>query len=157
MEKDRWQQRVNEIPPTHTAEFRQCFKCNYEGVTAYPICPSCRSNRFFNESSIRTRGFILIGVGLFLVAFMVVIAAGVFILLAGASQDASSAKKINAQFGMLMVIYAIFAAVAAFGLNAIVGGFWMIIAGRRSRVFVWLLWITLALMFGGGVLFRILT
>ena len=85
---------------------------------------------------------------------MVVIAAGVAVLLAGASNDPASAKKINNEMGLLLLVFGIFAAVIAFGLNAIAGGLWMLIAGKRSRVFVWLMWATLALIFVAGAIFR---
>lgn len=97
-----------------------------------------------------------VGVGLFLVVFMIVIAAGVFMLLAGASKDPASAKKINSETGMLLLVYGIFATVIAFGLNAIAGGLWMLIAGKRNRIFVWLMWVILFLIFVVGGVFRAL-
>ena len=131
-------------------EFRQCFNCNFEAVTVNTICPRCKKKKFFTSDSIRVRGVVLLIVGLFLVVFMGGIAAFVAILLLGATNDPGSARKINDEIGALIGIYALFAAVIAFGLNSILGGLWMLIAGRRNRFLVWVMWALFVAMFVGG-------
>ncbi len=118
-------------------------------------CPRCRKNHFLNASSIRTRGTILIVIGLFLVAFMGGIAIFVAALLFGsASQNASSARRLNDEIPMLILIYGIFALVIAFGLNSLISGLWMIATGRRNRVLLWIMWGLLGLLGIGAVLVR---
>jgi len=145
------------LDPTQPAEFRQCFKCNYEAVANPGPCPKCHCPKFLTAGDIRTRGILGILVGLFLVVFMGAIAVGVGILLLGAAKDPANAKKMNQQSAAFLFVAAIFAAVIAFGLNAIVGGIWMMAFGRRNRVFVWIMWATLILLFGFGAIFRAIT
>ncbi len=138
-------------------EFRQCFKCNYESVSGSPNCPRCRSPKFLNGSNIRTRGFVLVGVGLFLVVFMGGIAVVVGMLILGASQDPANAKKLKNELSAIFFVAALFAGVIGFGLNAITGGAWMIIFGRRNRLLFWIMWALLAAIFIAGFMFRLVT
>lgn len=118
-------------------------------------CPRCRKNHFLNVSSIRIRGTFLIVIGLFLVAFMGGIAIFVAALLFGsASQNVSSARRLNDEIPMLILIYGIFALVIAFGLNSLISGLWMIVTGRRNRVLLWIMWGLLGLLGIGSILVR---
>ncbi|HKX83800.1 MAG TPA: hypothetical protein VJL58_06260 [Pyrinomonadaceae bacterium] len=136
-------------------EFRQCFNCNYEAVTDQTICLRCRKKKFFRSGNIRTRGIVLLVVGLFLVVFMGAIGVFVALMLLG-SMDPESARKINNEWFTLIAIYCIFAAVIAFGLNSIVSGLWMIAAGRRNRFLVWVMWALLLVLLVAGVAMRTL-
>ena len=135
-------------------EFRQCFGCNYEAVTSDSFCPRCRTSKFFTADSIRMRGVIGLLVGAFLVIFMGAIGVFVGIILFGAASDPSSAKRIKSEFATLIAIYAIFACVIAFGVNAFLSGVWMLVAGRRNRFLVWVMWALLAVLLIGGGLVR---
>lgn len=139
-----------------TQESRQCFSCNFAGVTNSSGCPRC-GKKMYTESSVRKRGVVSIVVGLFLVGLMGAIAVFVALLLADAMNDPDSAKKINSEAGMLLAVYGIFAVVIAFGVNAIVHGAWMAFVGRRSRVLVWTMWGLLLLIFVAGGAFRALS
>src|SRR5690606_29000599 len=119
------------LPAPEPPEPRQCFKCNFEGMGTNITCPRCRRNHFLNVSSIRIRGTFLIVIGLFMVAFMGGIAIFVAALLLGsASQNVSSARRLNDEIPMLILIYGIFALVIALGLNSLISGLWMIVTGR---------------------------
>ena len=143
---------INNAAPSRP-EFRQCFGCNYEAVTSDPFCPRCRTSKFFTADSIRMRGIIGLLVGAFLVIFMGAIGVFAGIMLLGASNDPSSAKRIKNEFATLIAIYAVFAAVIAFGVNSFLSGAWMVIAGRRNRFLVWVMWALLAaILIGGGML-----
>ncbi len=136
------------------AEPRQCFKCNYQGISNSAKCPKCRSTKFLNERNVRIRGGILVGVGLFLVVLMGVIAVFVGMLLFSVAKDPANAKKLNNESGALLGVAALFAGVIAFGINSIVSGSWMLVFGRRNRVLVWVMWVLLALIFAAGAFFR---
>ena len=127
-------------------EFRQCFNCNYEAVTDQTICPRCHKAKFITASSIRTRGIVLLIVGLFLVVFMGAIGVFVGLMLLGSMKNPESARKIKDEWFTFIAIYGVFAAVIVFGLNSIVSGIWMVAARRRNRFLVWVMWALLALL-----------
>ena len=137
--------RTRTLPP-----FRQCFNCNFEAQTVEERCPRCRNNKFFTSQNIRTRGIVLVIIGIFLVVFMAGIAAFVGMLLLGASGNAETARKLNEGAMTLIAISALFAAIIGFGFNSIAGGAWMIVTGRRNRIMVWLMWTLIAVIFIGG-------
>lgn len=126
-------------------KFRQCFKCNYEGVTGPIACPRCRSSKFLTSSNIRTRGVVLVVIGLFLAGMMGSIAVIVGMLLLG-SKDPETIRKVNKDIVTFLAIYGLFAAVILFGVHSIISGVWMIAAGKRSRFLVWMMWAILALL-----------
>jgi len=76
------------------------------------------------------------------------------LLFGSASQNASSARRLNDEIPMLILIYGIFALVIAFGLNSLISGLWMIATGRRNRVLLWIMWGLLGLLGIGAVLVR---
>lgn len=85
------------------------------------------------------------------------IALFVGILLLGAMKDPATAKKFNQQSFAFIAVLAIFATVIAFGVNAVAGGLWMLVFGKRNRFFVWIMWATLLALLASGAVFRILT
>lgn len=131
------------VESTQNAEFRQCFKCNYEARSAPGRCPQCRSSKFLTSSNIRTRGIVLIVVGLFLAGFMGAIALFVGMLIFG-QKDPDAIRKVNEEIVAFGVIYLLFGAVFVFGLHSIVSGIWMAVAGKRNRFLLWLMWALLA-------------
>lgn len=152
-----WQQKASiDQEANNQVEFRQCFKCNYEAVAPPGPCPQCRHAKFFTAKNIRNRGIFLILVGLFLVVFMGSIAVFVGMLLLGSMKDPTTAKRLHQESFTLLAVYAVFAAVIAFGINSIVGGIWMIAFGKRNRFFVWIMWATLFLIFACGAAFQLL-
>jgi len=133
-------------------EYRECFKCWYQGVTAAEKCPRC-GRPMHTSSNIRNRGILNIVVGLFLAGFMSVIALWVAMMLTNAMKNPESAKKINGESGFLLAVYALFALVIVFGLHSVVIGAFQAITGRRSRVLIWIMWALLfGLLFAGGFL-----
>ncbi len=148
---------MNEMPNMQpNAELRECFSCYHRAVVPGDKCPRC-GKKMYTESSVRKRGVVSIITGLFLVGLMTGIAVFVGLFLAAAMKDPDSAKKINSEAGMLLVVYAIFAALIAFGVNSMVHGAWMAFVGRRSRVLVWAMWGLLLLIFVAAGAFRALT
>lgn len=134
-------------------EESECFKCSFRGRVDRTACPRC-GKRLYTESNIRTRGALLIAIGGFLAVFMGAIAVGVFILLASV-RDKESVRRMNDSLPMLITVFAIFAAVIAYGLNSIVMGLWQLITGRRNKALIWLMWAMLSLILIGGAAFRV--
>ena len=140
----------NTAPPPD-AVFRECFKCKFAAVTAETQCPKC-GKKLQGPREIRTRGVILIAIGIFLAAFMGAIAVFVWLMLAGAMQDPRNAKDIRADMPALIAIYGLFAVVVLFGLHSILIGVWQVIVGRRNKIFIWTMWaILFALLFVAGL------
>ncbi len=135
------------------AEYRECFKCWYRGVTPATQCPRC-GRALYTAENIRERGVLGIVAGLFLVVFMIAIAVGVTVLLEGAMKDPASARKINTESGKLLAIYGLFALMAVFGANSIVIGTFPAVTGRRSRILIWAMWALLFTIFVAGTLLR---
>ena len=143
---------MNNLQFTEQAEFRQCFKCHYEAVTAQTVCPRCNKTAFFTASSIRKRGAVVIVVGLFLAGLMGVIAIVVGMLLLGQVKDPASAQRMADDQLTFLAIFGLFGLLIALGLQFVVTGGWMAAFGRRSRVLIRIMWGFLFLVFlVGGV------
>ena len=136
----------NQIPGQPMPELRQCFSCYHEGMTGDSICPRCRKPKFFTSGNIRTRGKVLIGVGIFLTVLMAAVAVGVGVLLGVAMNNPESARKIRDDIGIIIGMYGLFAVLIGFGLQSIVSGGWMAISGKRNRIIVWVMWTFLTLV-----------
>ena len=138
-------------------EFRQCFGCNYEAVTDQTTCPRCRKKAFYTSGSIRTRGVVVMVMGLLLAGLIVGVAVFVGILLMGAASDPGSARKIADSELTLVGIFGLFFLLIVLGLHFVVTGGWMTIFGRRNRVLVWIMWVFIALVLAvGGVISALL-
>ena len=94
----------------------------------------------FTSSNVRTRGIVVMVCGLFIAGLMTAVAVGVAILLAGAMNDPSSARRINSESGMLVVIYVFFVVLIGLGLQFVVMGGWMAAFGKRNRILLWIMW-----------------
>lgn len=123
-----------------TAEFRQCFGCNYETYTYETACPRCGKKVFFTSASIRKRGIVVLLAGLSIAAIMGGVAAFVAMMLLGASRNTASAQSIAEDRTTLIGIYIFFGLVICLGLHFVASGLWMIVAGKRNRVMLWLMW-----------------
>ena len=146
---------MNNIQPM--PELRQCFSCYYEGTTGDSTCPRCRKpKKFLTSSNIRTRGKVLIGVGIFLTLFMGAVAVGVAALLGVAMKNPESARKISDDIGIVIAMYGLFAVLLAFGIQSIVSGSWMAFSGKRNRIIVWVMWTFLTLIILAGAITRFL-
>lgn len=134
-------------PPQEAGEPRQCFKCNFEGLGSNITCPRCRKNHFLTAKNVRTRGTILVVVGLFLIALIGGISIFIAVLLFGsANQTPEGTRRVQEAMSALLVVYALFALLIAFGLNSLISGIWMLVTGRRNRVMLWVMWGLLALL-----------
>jgi hypothetical protein len=137
------------------AEFRECFKCKRESVTSNTRCPRC-GRAMHTAHDIRIRGVVMFFLGLFMAGLVAGIAVLVAVLLAGAMKNPDSAKKINHQQGMLLLVATIFALLIGFGLNSMVGGAWQMIFGRRNHVLIWVMWGLLIFTYLVGIIFQTL-
>ena len=141
--------------PQETGEPRQCFKCNFEGLGANITCPRCGKNHFLTAKNVRTRGTILVIVGLFLIALIGGISIFLAVLLFGsANQTPEGTRRVQEAMPMLLVVYGLFALLIAFGLNSLISGIWMLVTGRRNRVMLWVMWGLLALLGIAAILVR---
>ena len=139
-----------------SAEFRQCFGCNYEAVTAETVCPRCRKTQFLTSSNIRKRGIVVVLCGLFISGLIGGIAIFVAFLLLGAANDPSSSKKITANQGTIFAVFGFFILLIGLGLQFVVTGGWMLAFGKRSRVLIWLMWAFLFVVFAAGGIISVL-
>jgi len=130
---------------TPVAEYKECFKCNFRGEVAQPNCPKC-GKALRTSKNIRIRGIIQVVTGLFLIVMMAGLSIFIGTLLNKAAQDPSNAQKIGDQRLMLTSVYALFAVIALFGLNGLAMGTWQIVFGRRNKVFIWIMFVLLALI-----------
>lgn len=137
-------------PPAAAAEFRQCFKCHYESVTAEKICPRCRKPQFFTASNIRMRGGVVVLCGLFISGLIGGIAVFVAMLFMGSSNNPETMRKLSDEWFTLFAIYGFFAILIGLGLHFVLTGSWMLIFGKRSRVLIWLMWAGLFVVFTAG-------
>jgi len=141
------------LPAEAQPEPRQCFKCNFEGEGLNITCPRCSKNHFLPASSVRTRGTILVVVGLFLTALIGGIAVFIAVLLFGsANQTPESVRRVNEALPALYVVYGLFAVLIAFGLNSLISGIWMLATGRRNRVMLWIMWGLFGVLAIGAIL-----
>lgn len=97
-------------------------------------CPSCgRPMRLVRESAVR--GWVLLGLGLFLVVFMAVISMSIVpqMLRPGEEVDGTTFTGTAEQ---AQLIFALFAAVILFGATSMAYGLFIIVTGRQSRAFI---------------------
>lgn len=110
----------------------------FDGTASH--CPHCGA-RAITLASLRRRGWLLVGLGVFLLAIMgTVLWFTVPLLLAnGAEVDGS---RFTGKQEDLQLVVAVFAAVIVFGIGALVNGLAQAIWGRRLR---WVIAVMLAL------------
>jgi hypothetical protein len=126
-------------------EYKECFKCNFRGEIAESNCPRC-GKVLRTSKNIRIRGIILVVTGVFLIAIMAGLSIFIGVVMNNAAHDPSTARKIADQGAMFTSVYALFAVIALFGLNGLAMGTWQIVFGRRNRVFIWIMFVLLALI-----------
>jgi hypothetical protein len=126
-------------------EYKECFKCSFRGETDQANCPKC-GKVLRTARNIRVRGIIQVVTGLFLIAMMAGLAIFIGVLMNNAARDPSTAQKIADQGAIFTAVYFLFGVIALFGLNGVVMGTWQIFFGRRNRVFIWIMFVLLALI-----------
>lgn len=114
-----------------TGEHRSCFKCSWEGETAEKTCPKC-GKPAFTQANIRTRGTIMIVIGLFLSGLMSAITVLATSLLAEAAKKPGAVSRFDSEPHLFVLMYVIFGGVIAAGVAAILNGIWMVVYGRRN-------------------------
>ena len=132
------------------AEGRQCFKCNFEGVSAESVCPRCRKRTFFTAGNIRTRGGILVGLGLFIAVLIGAVSVVVGLIVLNAMNDPSKSRQLAEDQHILLAAAGLFAVLILLGFHMVISGGWMLAFGKRNRHTVWVMWILLALILGIG-------
>ena len=77
---------------------------------------------------------------------MAVVSIGVAILLGVAANNPESARKINDDLAIIVVMFGLFAVLIGFGIQSIVSGIFMAATGKRNRIIVWVMWTFLILV-----------
>lgn len=142
-------QQYSAKPQLHT-----CYKCRYEAITPNNRCPRC-GKRLYTMRDTRWRGFFLLLIGAFLSLFMSVIAFFVSVFLMQASHNPATARELNRESGMLLMVYGIFAMVVAMGVVAMLAGVWQMIFGRRNMILIWIFLALVTITFFVGGVFQI--
>ena len=132
------------------AEARQCFGCNFEAVSAETACPRCGKKAFFTAGNIKTRGIILVALGLFIAGLIGAVTVVVGGIVYYASGDPEKSRKLMEDAHILLAAAALFAVLILFGFHMIISGGWMIAFGKRNRATVWVMWILLAMILVAG-------
>ncbi len=135
-----------------TGEMHVCYKCDFEtrreGVTD---CPRC-GHKLMTAGRVKALGWVLLVLGLFLVAFMGAITLVVTGIIMRTGQPGSTSS-FNGGPKELALIYGIFGLVIAFGLTCTVAGISQARSGRRSKKLVKvMLGIVFVLMAVAGVI-----
>jgi RNA polymerase subunit RPABC4/transcription elongation factor Spt4 len=115
-------------------ERRVCYKCDFETPREMDVCPRC-GHKLITSARVKVLGWVLIVLGLFLVAFMGVITLLVAGIIAGAGRPGST-QSFSGGTKELALIFGIFALVIAFGLTCAVAGFSQARSGRRNKKLV---------------------
>lgn len=104
------------------------------------IDPPSREIRPLSPRAIRRLGWVLIGVGAFLVLFMgyIALVVGRIIL---HSNDPDATTRFTGGPGMILFTFAVFGVVIAFGLVSLLNGIWQVRYGKRNPHFLqWMFW-----------------
>ena len=119
-----------------TDDLRTCPGCGYQTTENLTHCPQCQ-RRLMPARQIRRLGWVLLVIGLFLLALMGTIAfyLAPSLLQPGRQTVGGSRFTGTAQQGMSALM--LFGAVMLFGLTTIINGLWQIRTGQRNQ---WLLY-----------------
>ena len=113
-----------------SGESQSCLNCGYESYSDTALCPECEG-RMFSASSVRSRGWVLIVIGVVLTIFMGVI----IIYQAGVvyrSGEPGARVRYTGGTAMMWAMFGILGLVFSFGVSAIVNGIWMVLYGKRN-------------------------
>ena len=134
---------------------RVCYKCDFETPRELDNCPRC-GHKLISSGRVKVLGWVLILLGLFLVAFMGVITFFVAGLIMRANQPGSTTGFTGGTKEMVL-IFGIFGLVIAFGLASVVAGLAQARSGRRNKMLVKvMLGIVFVLAVVGGLIQAIL-
>ncbi|HEV3470033.1 MAG TPA: hypothetical protein VG148_11975 [Pyrinomonadaceae bacterium] len=137
-------------------EARVCYRCDYETREPVERCPRCGNKRVLTTTGVRALGGVLVGIGLFLVIFMGVIAVIVAGIIARSS-DPSATTRFEGGTKEIALIFGIFGLVIAFGATSTVAGAMQLVRGRRSKTMVRVIMgIFIALLILGELIYVIL-
>lgn len=135
------------------AEARQCFGCNFEAVSAETACPRCRKKAFFTAGNIKTRGIILVALGLFIAGLIGAVSVVVGLIVLNAANDPSKSRQLAEDGHILLAAAGLFAVLILFGFHMIISGGWMIAFGKRNKMTIWIMSLLLALTgVGAGII-----
>lgn len=115
-------------------DVRVCYGCDFETVEALSKCPQC-GGHLRRMRTVRRLGWLSVGLGSFLVAFMGAITVVVVRIVARSDQPGATTT-FAGDSGDLLLIYGVFGVVIAIGLASIAGGVWQIKYGRPNRKLV---------------------
>jgi RNA polymerase subunit RPABC4/transcription elongation factor Spt4 len=115
-------------------ERRVCYKCDFETPREMDKCPRC-GHKLMTAGRVKVLGWVLLVLGLFLVAFMGTITVVVAGIIAGAGRPGST-HSFSGGTKELTLIFGIFGLVIAFGLTCAVAGISQARSGRRNKKLV---------------------
>ena len=121
-------------PPASAGEARVCYKCDFETALGMEKCPRC-GHKLMTAGRVKALGWVLIGLGLFLVVFMGAISLLVAAIVMRTGQPGSTTS-FEGGTKELTLIFGIFALVIAFGLTCAVAGVSQARSGRRNKILV---------------------
>ena len=142
-------------PPDFAAggERHVCYKCDFETARETEKCPRC-GHKLITAGRVKALGWVLIVLGLFLVAFMGAITVLVAGIIANANRPGST-QSFSGGTKELALIFGIFALVIAFGLTCTVAGVSQARSGRRNKKLVKVLMGVFFALIGVGALIQI--
>lgn len=134
-------------------EVRVCRSiwCGYSTSEPHARCLRCGKS-LLTTRQVRALGVVLVLLGGFLTALM----AGIIVLVAALVHQSGrpgSGVRFDGNEVTLIAIFGVLGLVLALGLSFMAAGAWQIIAGRRSKMIVWvILALVAATLFVGGML-----
>jgi MFS family permease len=111
-----------------------CVKCGHTVTGKETKCPQC-GGWIRRAQRIRRLGFVLVGLGFFLVAMMGTITIMLAPMMLSAGQETSGAK-FNGTPEQAFLVLGLFGIIIVFGLACIAGGLFQIVTGRRSILII---------------------
>jgi hypothetical protein len=99
------------------------------------LCPRCGKGRVLTRGQVRALGWVLLVIGVFLVAFM----GGITVLVAGIiakAGDPNATSRFTGDSKQMAIMFGLFGLVIAFGLASTVAGASQIRHGRRNKSLV---------------------
>jgi uncharacterized paraquat-inducible protein A len=146
-------------PPAEFAagggEARVCYKCDFEtGRGDLDKCPRC-GHKLMTAGKVKVLGWVLIGLGAFLILFMGAITILVAGIIAGTNQPGAT-QRFDGGPKELALIFGIFGLVIAFGLTCVAAGISQARSGRRNKKLVKVLMGVFFALVAVGTLIQIL-
>jgi uncharacterized membrane protein len=113
------------------ARILSCAKCSFETTEELSKCSNC-GGRLQSATKVRVLGWLLVGIGLFLVLFMVTLGIYLGSIISQTGEPGRTTRFSGGPEDVAFIV-GIFGLVICFGLASIAGGVWQIIYGKPNR------------------------